>query len=84
MDTIVLLADGLPTQSDSIPVGSSTDDLQRERLFRVATRSLPKDIPVNTILYPMSGDPAAPFLFWQLAQSSRGALISPAPGWPDL
>lgn len=84
MDTIVLLADGLPTQSDSIPVGSSTDDLQRERLFRVATRSLPKDIPVNTILYPMSGDPAAPFLFWQLAQSSRGALISPAPSWPDL
>jgi hypothetical protein len=31
----------------------------------------------------MSGDPAAAFLFWQLADSSGGSLISPARGWPD-
>jgi len=32
----------------------------------------------------MSGDPAGPALFWELANATRGALISPAKSWPDL
>jgi hypothetical protein len=84
VDTIMLLTDGLPTQGDSITVGSVTDDRDRERLFRAALRVLPKEIVVNTILYPMSGDPAAAFLYWQLADRTKGALISPSPSWPDL
>jgi hypothetical protein len=35
-------------------------------------------------LFPMSGDPAGPALFWELANASRGALVSPAKSWPDL
>lgn len=84
VDTLMLLTDGLPTQGDSISVGTVTDDRDRERLFRAALRALPKDLVVNTILYPMSGDPAAAFLYWQLADRSKGALISPSPSWPDL
>lgn len=84
VDCIVLLTDGLPTLADSVPVGSTTDDRDRERLFRAAMRAVPRQTPVNTILFPMSGDPAAPFLFWQLADVSKGSLISPAPSWPDI
>jgi len=82
-ETIVLLTDSLPTLSDSYPVSGAADDRDRERMFRAALREVPRKTPVNTILYPMSGDPAAAFLFWQLADSSGGSLISPARGWPD-
>jgi len=85
VDTIMLLTDGLPTQSDSIPIGSAgSSDSDRERLFNVAVRRLPDTLTVNTILYPMSGDPGAAFLFWQLANRTHGALVSPAPSWPDI
>ena len=82
-DSIVLITDSLPTLSDSIPVTGATDDRDRERMFRAALRELPRKTPVNTILFPMSGDPAAAFLFWQLADSTGGSLISPSPSWPD-
>lgn len=84
VDSVMLLTDGLPTKSDSIPTGDTTTDRDRERFFRVAVRAAPRQTPINTILYPMSGDPAAPFLFWQLADTSNGALISPSPSWPDI
>src|SRR5690606_37456985 len=84
VDSIVLLTDSLPTLSDSMPVGSYTDDRDRERFFRAAIKEAPRQTPINTILFPMSGDPAAPYLFWQLADASKGSLISPAPGWPDI
>lgn len=85
VDTIMLLSDGLPTRSDSIPIGSlGTSDTDRERLFQVATRRLPDTLTVNTILFPFSGDPGAAFLFWQLASNTNGALVCPAPSWPDI
>ena len=84
VDDIVLITDSLPTLSDSVPVGSITDDRDRERFFRAALREVPRQTPINTILFPMSGDPAAAFLFWQLADASHGSLISPAPSWPDI
>ena len=82
-ETIVLITDSLPTLSDSIPISGATDDRDRERMFRAALRELPRKTPINTVLFPMSGDPAAAFLFWQLADSTGGSLISPSPGWPD-
>lgn len=86
VDSIMLLTDGLPTQSESIPMnpGTPTTDRDRERFFRATLRAIPRQTPVNTILFPMSGDPGAAFLYWQLADSSKGALVSPAPSWPDI
>ncbi|RME69695.1 MAG: hypothetical protein D6781_08060 [Verrucomicrobia bacterium] len=84
VDSIMLLTDGLPTLSDSVPSGGVTTDRDRERFFRVAVRAAPRQTPINTILYPMSGDPAAAFLYWQLADTTNGALISPSPSWPDI
>jgi len=82
-DSIVLLTDGLPTDSDTAPNPGDADDDARIRYFRYAQRQLPTRIPVSTILYPMTGDPGAPALYWELAGSTRGALVSPAASWPD-
>jgi hypothetical protein len=82
-DSVILLTDGLPTKSDSLASPPVVTDSDRMRFFRAAARVVPRDIPINTLLYPFSGDPVAPFLFWQLAADTRGALVSPAPSWPD-
>jgi hypothetical protein len=52
------------------------------RYFRAALRQLPPRVPVNTILFPFGGDPAAAMLFWNLAYETRGSLVSPAREWP--
>ncbi len=82
-DSIVLMTDGLPTTSDSAPNPGDADDDARIRYFRYAQRQLPPRIPVSTILFPMTGDPGAPGLYWEMAGSTHGALVSPSVNWPD-
>jgi hypothetical protein len=61
------------------------DETTRIRFFEIATKQLPPRIPVSTILFPfLTGDPAAPGLYWELANATRGALVSPSKSWPDL
>ncbi|MNL80514.1 hypothetical protein D3C87_2073920 [compost metagenome] len=55
---------------------------QRRQHFETAIAKLPKGIPVNTILFPMEGDPEAAALFWQLALDTKGAFIAPSRDWP--
>jgi len=82
-DAVVLLTDGLPTPSDTSPNTGTTDDDTRMRYLRHAVRQLPPRIPVSTILFPTTGDPGAPALYWELAGATRGALVSPSADWPD-
>lgn len=82
-DSVILLTDGLPTTSDSAPNPGDADDEARIRYFRYAQRQMPARIPVSTILFPMTGDPGAPGLFWEMASATHGALVSPASSWPD-
>lgn len=82
-DSIVLFTDGLPTRSESLAMEGEVGQDERIRFFKIAVKQLPPRIPVSTILFPMSGDPAGPALFWELANASRGALVSPAKSWPD-
>ena len=83
-DSIVLFTDGLPTLSDSLPMEGAVDEGHRIRFFEIATKQLPPRIPVSTILFPMlTGDPGAPGLYWELANATRGALVSPSKSWPD-
>jgi len=83
-DAVLLLTDGLPTQSDSYGSGDVVTETDRLRFFNAAARIAAPDIPINTILYPLEGDPASPFLFWQLADKTKGGLVSPAPDWPSI
>ena len=83
-DSIVLITDGLPTKSDSLPMEGEVGEEQRIRFFQIAVKQLPPRIPVSTILFPLlTGDPGAPGLYWELANSTRGALVSPSKSWPD-
>lgn len=82
-DSIVLVTDGLPTASESSPNDASTDDDARMLFLRQAVRQLPPRIPVSTVLFPTSGDPGAPALYWELAGYTKGALVSPSADWPD-
>jgi len=56
-------------------------DLFRKRRAQIAklARQPP---PVNVVLLPMEGDPAAPTYFWRLAQATGGAFLSPPRDWP--
>ena len=84
-DSIILFTDGLPTRSDSVPVEGDIDNETRIRFFEIAVKQLPPRIPVSTILFPLlTGDPAAPGRYWELANATRGALVSPSKSWPDI
>ena len=57
-------------------------DVDRIEYFRDAISRLPKQIPINVILFPMEGDPMAAAEFWNLARITNGAFISPSRDWP--
>ena len=81
-DNLFILTDGLPTLGDSAPKKYMVTGKQRRNHFEAAISKLPRGIPVNTILFPMEGDPEAAALFWQLALDTRGAFIAPSRDWP--
>jgi len=80
-DNILLITDGLPTQGKNRPRSSSVSGSARVRLFNQALRIRPP-VPINTILFPMEGDPMAAALYWKLAVDSRGSFLTPSSDWP--
>ena len=60
----------------------SVDGRQRLRYFREAANQLSAGIPVNIIMFPMEGDPAAAGEYWQLAALTGGSFMSPTEDWP--
>ena len=81
-DNLFILTDGLPTLGNTPPKKYMVTGSQRRQHFETAIAKLPKGIPVNTILFPMEGDPEAAALFWQLALDTKGAFIAPSRDWP--
>ncbi|NIM69116.1 MAG: VWA domain-containing protein [Xanthomonadales bacterium] len=81
-DNLFLLTDGLPTQGRSPPTRYMVSGEERRRHFLNAVGKLPQGIPVNTILFPMEGDPEAAALYWQFAMNTRGAFVAPSRDWP--
>ena len=81
-DNIFLITDGLPTQGTAAPRSAKVSGKERMKLFERAISQLPRSIPVNVILEPMEGDPMAASAFWQLAQMTSGAFMSPSKDWP--
>lgn len=81
-DNIYLITDGLPTLSNRRSSSNLVTPQQRLELFEDAVEYLPDRTPVNVILLPLEGDPAAPAAYWQLAQITRGSFLTPARDWP--
>ena len=81
-DSVVLVTDGLPTQGAAAERDRLISAEERQAFFVDAIRGLPRDVPINTLLLPMEGDPEAAGAFWQLAILSRGSFITPSRDWP--
>jgi hypothetical protein len=81
-DNLFLIVDGLPTRGEREPRSATVTGRQRVEFFGDAVKRLPADLPVNVILLPMEGDPAAAASYWGLAHRSRGSFLSPSRDWP--
>jgi hypothetical protein len=81
-DNILLLTDGLPTQGRKKPSSTTVSGKKRLKYFEHAIKALPPKIPVNTLLFPMEGDPMAAVLYWQLAVDTGGSFLTPSRDWP--
>ena len=81
-DSVYIVTDGLPTRDNLEPRQATVTSAQRLELFRDAANRLPRQIPINVILFPMEGDPMAGAAWWQLARATGGAFISPSWDWP--
>lgn len=81
-DNVYLITDGLPTLSDRPARSALVTGRKRIEYFRDAISRLPKQIPINIILFPIEGDPMAAAEFWNLARITNGAFISPSRDWP--
>ena len=82
-DNVFLITDGLPTQGLEAPSGRNVTGDRRNELFAEAVRQIPQPPPpFNVILLPMEGDPMAPWAYWSIAMTTRGAFLTPAYDWP--
>jgi hypothetical protein len=81
-DNVLLLTDGLPTRGSKASRRGTVSGKERLRLFDQAVDALPRGLPVNTVLFPMEGDPMAASAFWKLAMSTRGSYLAPSEDWP--
>ncbi len=81
-DNLYLITDSLPTQGEREPRGATVSGRERLNLFRKAMGRLPKQVPVNVIMFPMEGDPMAAASFWNVARTTGGSFISPSRDWP--
>lgn len=81
-DSLILLTDSLPTQGARPPRRSRVSGKERLRHFDAARGVLPGNLSVNTILFPMEGDPQAASAYWTLALSTSGSFITPSSDWP--
>ena len=81
-DNVFLITDGLPTRSAKPPRRATVTGRERVRLFTEAARRVPEDMPINTILLPLEGDPQASSGYWGLAVRTGGTYMSPSADWP--
>jgi len=81
-DNIFLLVDGLPTMGEVVPTRGGVTAGQRLDHFNRAVRQLPVGVPVNTILFPMEGDPQAAPAYWLVAIRTGGSMMAPSEDWP--
>jgi len=81
-DNVFLITDGLPTKGVKASKGSSVSNNQRINFFNDAYKLIPREIPINTLLLPMEGDPYAAAAFWRIALETRGSFIAPPRDWP--
>jgi len=81
-DSVLLLTDGLPTQGQGKRVRNTITGKERQVLFNHAVENLARGVPINTLLFPIEGDPTAASSYWGLAIATHGSFITPSRDWP--
>lgn len=81
-DSVILLTDGLPTQGNITAKSNLVTAEERLELFTQSINLIPNGTPINTLLFPMEGDPHAAGFFWMLAVTTKGSFITPSRDWP--
>jgi hypothetical protein len=81
-DNVYLIIDSLPTQGAREPRGTTVAGRERLELFSEAVSRMPKQVPINVIMFPMEGDPMASAAYWNLARTTGGSFLSPSRDWP--
>lgn len=81
-DNVFLITDGLPTQGASKAGRGTVSGEKRLEYFREALKNLPRNVPINSILLPIEGDPLAASEFWKLAARTEGSFLTPSSDWP--
>ena len=81
-DNVVLMTDGLPTIGLGPSLFGKVSARRRLNLFKDAVQLIPKELPINVILYQIEGDPEAAAAFWGLARASSGSFFCPSRDWP--
>ncbi len=81
-DNIFLIVDSLPTIGAAAPEKQVIESRERVEFFQESAQILPRNIPINVILFPMEGDPLAAPTYWQLTQITGGSFLSPPDDWP--
>ena len=85
---IYIITDGLPTQGSAncAKNQSVTPKCREDLLSNISSYlriTLPRgEVPINTILLPMTGDPNAQALYWGWANVTKGMVLSPSEKWP--
>ena len=81
-DNVFLIIDSLPTQGRTPPRSPTVTGRERMEHYVAAMRNLPRNMPVNVIMFPMEGDPLASGAYWSLAQQTGGVYMAPSEDWP--
>ena len=81
-DNVFLIIDSLPTQGRTPPRSPTVTGRERMEHYAAAMRNLPRNVPVNVIMFPMEGDPLASGAYWSLAQQTGGVYMAPSEDWP--
>ena len=76
--SVLVITDSLPTAPAA---GGSVTEAQRADLFRRALAVQPR-VPINVLLLPFAGDPAAAGLYWQMSGRDSGVTLVPNRSWP--
>ncbi|RUO36854.1 VWA domain-containing protein [Aliidiomarina shirensis] len=87
---IYLVTDGLPTLGEGLGLRcrnfisrqrSISSECRQELLLETVKR-VPGNYRMNIILLPLEGDPFAPSMYWEWANSTQGRFLAPSQEWP--
>lgn len=81
-DNVLLLVDGLPTMDSAEAPRGMVTGAERLRYHYGAIETLPPNVPINILLYPLEGDYSAAIAYWLLAYQTGGSFMSVSKDWP--